>query len=55
MFFSKRLKKLKMRRMYMPSDKCRRLRKTRLLKNKLNIVPPAPLCTVLTELKLKGD
>lgn len=55
MFFSKRLKKLKMRRMYMPSDKCRRMRKTRLLKNELNTVPPAPRCAVLTELKPKGD
>lgn len=55
MFFSKRLKKLKMCRMYMPSDKCRRLRKTRLLKSELNTVPSASLCAMLTELKPKGD
>lgn len=52
MFFSKRLKKLKMRRMYQPSDRLKKVRRTRLLKNELNTVPQTPL---LAELQPKGD
>lgn len=55
MFFNRKAKKLKMRRMYMPSDKLRRVRRTKLLKNELNTVPETQLCAVLTELEPKGD
>ncbi len=55
MFFNKRLRKLKMCRMYMPSDKLRRVRKTKLLTKELNTVPKTPLSAVLTELIPKGE
>ncbi|MCM1133145.1 MAG: hypothetical protein NC340_06700 [Ruminococcus flavefaciens] len=51
----KKLKSLKLRRMYMPHDRLRRLRKTRLLKKELKTVPETPLCAVLSELQSKGD
>lgn len=52
MFFNKKAKSLKMRRMYQPEDRLKKVRRTRLLKNELNTVPQTPL---LAELKPKGD
>ncbi len=52
MFFNKKARKLKMRRMYMPSDRLEKVCKTRLIKTELNTVP---LCITLTELKPKGE
>lgn len=46
----KRLKKLKMRKMYMPVDKLKRVRRTRTMKNELKEVP---ICELLPELKEK--
>lgn len=51
----KKLKSLKMCKMYMPSDRLRRIRRTRLLKKELKTVPETPLAAVLPEYEPKGD
>ncbi len=52
MIFNRKAKSLKMRRMYQPEDRLKKVRRTRLLRNELNTVPQTPL---LAELKPKGD
>lgn len=48
MIFNKKAKSLKMRRMYQPEDRLKKVRRTRLLKT----VPQTPL---LAELQPKGE
>lgn len=55
MIFNKKAKSLKRRKMYMPVNRLRKIRKTRLLKKELKTVPETPLCALLTELEPKGD